>query len=206
MATVTPNYGWDVPTSTDYVAQGAVAIETLGDDIDATLFGITNGKNAGLSPIATTTFTAASSVSFSSIFTSAYDHYKIFLTITGASAANSVLLRLRSGGSDISSANYNRQEFTANSTTLTGAQGNAQTAFINAKYDSAGGFSETTLYNPFVANFTYMTSNAVTPTSTVTMLNTAGFFTLANSYNGCSLIAAGGVITGIARVYGIRNS
>jgi hypothetical protein len=35
MATTTPNNGWSVPTSTDYVAQGAVAIETLGDAIDA---------------------------------------------------------------------------------------------------------------------------------------------------------------------------
>ena len=35
MATTTPNYGWSVPTSTDYVKDGATAIETLGDAIDA---------------------------------------------------------------------------------------------------------------------------------------------------------------------------
>jgi hypothetical protein len=37
MATTTPNYGWVVPTSTDLVKDGAVAIETLGDSADATL-------------------------------------------------------------------------------------------------------------------------------------------------------------------------
>lgn len=37
MATTTPNYGWPVPTSTDYVKDGAVAIENLGDAIDATI-------------------------------------------------------------------------------------------------------------------------------------------------------------------------
>jgi hypothetical protein len=37
MATTTPNYGWSVPTSTDLVKDGAVAIETLGDSADATL-------------------------------------------------------------------------------------------------------------------------------------------------------------------------
>jgi len=37
MATTTPNNGWVVPTSTDYVSQGAVAIETLGDAIDASV-------------------------------------------------------------------------------------------------------------------------------------------------------------------------
>ena len=37
MATTTPNYGWSVPTSTDLVKDGAVAIETLGDSVDATV-------------------------------------------------------------------------------------------------------------------------------------------------------------------------
>jgi len=37
MATTTPNYGWPVPTSTDYVKDGATAIEALGDAIDTTL-------------------------------------------------------------------------------------------------------------------------------------------------------------------------
>lgn len=37
MATTTPNNGWAVPSSTDYVSQGAVAIETLGDAIDASV-------------------------------------------------------------------------------------------------------------------------------------------------------------------------
>jgi hypothetical protein len=35
MATTTPQFGWSVPTSTDYVKDGATAIETLGDAIDA---------------------------------------------------------------------------------------------------------------------------------------------------------------------------
>ena len=37
MATTTPNFGWPVPTSTDLVKDGAVAIEALGDGIDASL-------------------------------------------------------------------------------------------------------------------------------------------------------------------------
>ena len=40
MATTTPNYSWPVPTSTDYVKDGATAIEALGDAIDATVYGI----------------------------------------------------------------------------------------------------------------------------------------------------------------------
>jgi hypothetical protein len=42
MATTTPNFGWDVPTSTDLVTNGAVAIETLGDQIDADVWNLSN--------------------------------------------------------------------------------------------------------------------------------------------------------------------
>ena len=43
MATTTPNYGWSVPTSTDLVKNGATAIETLGDSIDASFVGLKGG-------------------------------------------------------------------------------------------------------------------------------------------------------------------
>ena len=43
MATTTPNFGWTVPTSTDLVKDGAVAIETLGDSIDASFVGLKGG-------------------------------------------------------------------------------------------------------------------------------------------------------------------
>ena len=54
MATTTPNFGWSVPTSTDLVKDGATAIETLGDSIDASLVDLKGGttgqvlsKNSG---------------------------------------------------------------------------------------------------------------------------------------------------------------
>lgn len=43
MATTTPNFGWSVPTSTDLVKDGATAIETLGDSIDASFVGLKGG-------------------------------------------------------------------------------------------------------------------------------------------------------------------
>jgi hypothetical protein len=43
MATTTPNFGWAVPTSTDLVKDGAVAIETLGDSIDASMVDLKGG-------------------------------------------------------------------------------------------------------------------------------------------------------------------
>jgi hypothetical protein len=43
MATTTPNFGWVVPTSTDLVKDGATAIETLGDSVDASFVGLKGG-------------------------------------------------------------------------------------------------------------------------------------------------------------------
>lgn len=45
MATTTPNFGWPVPTSTDLVKDGAVAIESLGDAIDASLLDLKGGTS-----------------------------------------------------------------------------------------------------------------------------------------------------------------
>jgi hypothetical protein len=43
MATTTPNFGWSVPTPTDLVKDGATAIETLGDSIDASFVDLKGG-------------------------------------------------------------------------------------------------------------------------------------------------------------------
>ena len=55
MATTTPNFGWAVPTSTDLVKDGAVAIETLGDSIDASLLDLKGGTTGQVLAKATNT-------------------------------------------------------------------------------------------------------------------------------------------------------
>lgn len=55
MATTTPNFGWAVPTSTDLVKDGAVAIETLGDSIDASLVDLKGGTTGQVLAKATNT-------------------------------------------------------------------------------------------------------------------------------------------------------
>ena len=93
MATTTPNYGWPVPTSTDYVKDGATAIEALGDAIDATVFGL---GSAGLTLIKTQTIgTAVSSVNVTSAFSSTYDNYRII--VSGGTASTGTFGRLQLG-------------------------------------------------------------------------------------------------------------
>jgi hypothetical protein len=73
MATTTPNYAWVVPTSSDLVKNGATAIETLGDSVDASLWNsgygqagknkIING-NFGINQRAFTSNTTAGTYNF----------------------------------------------------------------------------------------------------------------------------------------------
>ena len=55
MATTTPNFGWSVPTSSDLVKNGATAIETLGDSIDASMVDLKGGTTGQILSKATNT-------------------------------------------------------------------------------------------------------------------------------------------------------
>ena len=95
MATTTPNYGWAVPTSTDLVKDGATAIETLGDAIDASMNTALGTKKAGMVLLNTTSFSAVSSISLpANTFTSTYKDYKIIYSAVLTNATQ-IVLRLR---------------------------------------------------------------------------------------------------------------
>ena len=102
MATTTPNYGWDVPTSTDYVKDGALAIETLGDDIDATV--ITLGQGVKRYTVNTTATLTLTTTTETSLFTAAsftpvagrlYELTYVIGSITKTTAAGNLIVRLR---------------------------------------------------------------------------------------------------------------
>jgi hypothetical protein len=63
MATVSPNFGWALPTSVDLVKNGATAIETLGDSVDASFAGMTVNAQTG------TTYTAVKADGLNAIVT-----------------------------------------------------------------------------------------------------------------------------------------
>ncbi|CAB4180005.1 hypothetical protein UFOVP1662_2 [uncultured Caudovirales phage] len=52
MAT-SPNYGWPEPNDSDYVKNGALAIRTLGNAIDTTVYGINVITTASAASIVT---------------------------------------------------------------------------------------------------------------------------------------------------------
>ena len=107
MATTTTNYGFDIPQSTDLVKDGATAIATLGQDIDTAMNTALGTKKAGMVLLNTTSFSAVASQSVNDVFSATYDNYKIILNIDSTSSASyDLVLRLRVGGSDLSTTVY----------------------------------------------------------------------------------------------------
>lgn len=205
MATTTPNYGWDVPTSTDYVKDGATAIETLGDDIDATLYTALGGAYPGLRLVKTQTIgSGVSSVAVSNAFSATYDNYKIMisncvgstnanivLTLTGSTAsyASSVIYAAYSGGSPAAATLGTTSWSEAGSITANGVSMNAE------------------LNDPFLARNTGFRSLHTTMTSNGSAIVINGMHNVASSYSGFTIATSAGTITGgTIAVYGYGKS
>jgi len=116
MATTTPNYGWTVPTSTDLVKDGATAIETLGDAIDASMNTALGTKKAGMVLLNTTSFSGVAGVEQD--FTNAsYDFYKVILKLSASSAGAQLNFRYRVANANVTTSTY----YYTNISTDTGA-------------------------------------------------------------------------------------
>ena len=167
MATTTPNYGWDVPTSTDYVKDGATAIETLGDDIDASLFSITSGKNVGEVYIGTYAW-SGSTVTIDNVFTTDFDEYRIVVNQSAGTAYSGIAAIPRSGGADIS-ANLSCSFIYQSGTSLVVAQiGSWRVSDFAATGNGGSATFEMSIFNPMNTTYhtTYITDSFFPDSST----------------------------------------
>jgi hypothetical protein len=203
MATTTPNYGWDVPTSTDYVKDGATAIETLGDDIDASLFSITGGKNVGAVFINSTAFSGATTVTVDNVFTSSFQNYLIVCNLTSASTFN-VVMQMRIGGTPTGGSAYSYGDafigYTTGTLTASGASGTASWPNVGRVNSDNASFA-VTLYQPQTATKTF--HNTFT-TDSILYRTGGGMCNVNTQFDGFQI--SGTAMTGTVRVYGLRNS
>lgn len=209
MSATTTHYGWTYPTSTDYVKDGATAIGTLANAIDSTVYGL---PAAGMSLITAQSFSASSAVNVNSCFSSTYQNYKVMLVITSNSGGGSINMRMRSGTTDNSSANYWYHRVYATGSSIV-SQGNssADTSLVYiSEFNQGISTSSIEVYCPFETqytaisnqvNFRYNTAGAYQHT-----VVTTGQVAVTTSYDGFSLIPATGTLTGNLRVYGYKNS
>jgi hypothetical protein len=208
MATTTPNYGWTVPTSTDLVKDGATAIETLGDSIDASMFTALGTKKAGMVLLSTTSFSGVSSQSINDIFSTTYDNYRIYLS-TGDPATNQPFtMRLRVSGADDTSANYYRMNFgqgTSGSTSFIGA---GQTSFALGYAGTGSNYgSAFDVISPFSTLRTTISGLGVGNNSSyngITGWTINNWFDATTSFTGFTLLF-GANTTGTVSVYGVNK-
>ena len=235
MATTTPNFGWSVPTSSDLVKNGATAIETLGDSIDASLVDLKGGTtgqvlakatgtdmdftwttagSGALTKITSASFSAVSSVSLpTSTFTSTYTNYKVVLIISSSSGATAINGRYRASGTDNSSSIYNSALSIARVTTSVAVVG------INGGTFFTMGYQNNTNNGPFGQSWDFLSPQAAAEKQIVgtgfgynSELDTysanwfGGHGNSTSQFDSFSWITSGGVtITGSYAVYGYQS-
>jgi hypothetical protein len=213
MATVTTNYGFDIPQSSDLVKDGATAIATLGQDIDTAMNTALGTKKAGMVLLNTTSFSGVASQALpANTFSATYENYMIVVNLTGVTSDAIVYLKLRSGVTD-SSAGYFQgvPAYTVANLLSNFNQNNASTGFYILETDSNSNShiytTVMTLHSPFVSILTTHTMNFVASQNAGTILAGAGggVHNSAVSYDSANLIASAGNITGKVSVYGINS-
>jgi hypothetical protein len=216
MATTTPNYGWTVPTSTDLVKDGATAIETLGDAIDASMNTALGTKKAMGVLLSTVSFSAVASQSLpASTFNSTYTNYKILFKLSALSTNATISLRLRASGTDATGANYSQGGIYnySSASTVGGLNAASQTLFAfggsGTQFNSGAPlrtFFAIEIADPFLASETVFNVNAA-------MQDTAGFrctvqsglHDVGTSYDSASIFTGSGTMSGVMSVYGFKK-
>jgi hypothetical protein len=201
MATTTPNFGWPVPTSTDYVKDGATAIEALGDAIDATVFGL--GASALTLITSQTISSSVSAVNFDNCFTSTYQNYLIVLNVTVSGLTN-ITFKYRTSGSSIST-DYTNGSLAATTSASVGnyAGGETTAAFLGRTEASKKFVCSINVMNPLQTGSKQQFYTGVGDTS---YYAGGGYNTNAGSMDGFSIIGFSNNLTaGTIRVYGLKN-
>jgi hypothetical protein len=206
MATTTPNYGWPVPTSTDYVKDGATAIEALGDAIDATVFGLPTGA---LSLVNTTTIgTTVSSIVFNDVFTATYKNYLIHINTGNSTFTNtgSLNFRLRKAGTSNSANEYRSNGFVSVPSALNN-DNLVATSQVFGMTNTTGGsrFASLEMFNPLdnaKTGYQYDTAGFDGVPTQITKIG-CGFHNVVDTFDGFEIIVSSGTMSGgTVRVYG----
>ena len=206
MATTTPNYGWTVPTSTDLVKDGATAIETLGDAIDASMNTALGTKKAGMVLLNTTSFSGVASQAFpNSTFSTTYTHYFITYSLTGSvSGAELQMVLLASGTPSTTSYYMSGTTLTVGGTSAQLLRNNGANIRLNGDISAnwnVGGYIF--FQRPFIASATSyeFAGNWVTDSANGSAQG-AGVHTAATSYDSVRIQPSSGNITGTISCYG----
>ena len=118
------------------------------------------------------------------------------------------MLRLRSGTTDNSSTNYNAAfiERASTNATVSGYAGSSSTGFQLGYTVNNGNFNVLDLFSPFETDYTGYFNLSTSKNATVSSPNyveyKAGTMSVTTSYDGLSIVAGSGTLTGTLSIYG----
>lgn len=197
---VAPDGVLSLPSGTGTLATQAYVDTAESDAIAA----------SGLRHINTTTFTAQSSISLDNVFTSTYQNYRVIIALS-VSATMNVQARLRASGTDNSGTNYQQNRIGVANGSALANRAAAETTWDLINIDSGyrSGVS-LDIFGPQIAATT-LAHNIAGPNVDQTGANwrfviTGHEHNQSTSYDGLTLLASTGNITGTIRVYGYKNS
>jgi hypothetical protein len=197
----------DLIAATAADAVGRLAVGTNGQQLVADSTASTGLKwdnPSGLVHIETQTFSAVSAVNFNNVFSATYDNYILRGSYIGSTDIGCDI-RLRLGTTDNTAANYQRQVANITDGTVVNARQTGQTSWLDFRRHrtdmSIASISE--VHDPFAARATTAISLTASSNSdaNVSLGNNTFRHTAATSFDGFSLIAAAGTITGSFSVY-----
>jgi hypothetical protein len=161
--------------------------------------------NSGLVYVNSKTFSGSGTVSCTSFFNSTYDHYKIVMSCTSASASAQIVeTRLMVGASPTSgTTNYKYYElghtYSAGGADAAAGSGGAYW-FGFRSTDFFMGTME--IQNPYASNYTTYQSRNV---DSVQSVSSGGVHLLTTSYDGIQFLVGSGNLAGTVTCYGYRK-
>jgi hypothetical protein len=168
--------------------------------------------NSGLVYITQGTVTANTTLNFTSIFTSAYDNYKVVFMPTAKQTApgNQINLRVRSGSTDLSTGSKYQWSRVYYYAAASGSSGSVTANEINCS-DGNNAWNQFSfdIFAPRLTQETLVAGQAVIQQASggpfLFGTNFGGYVDNTTSYDGFSLIGTSN-FSGTARVYGYRQS
>ena len=198
------------------VAVGANGTVLTADSTAATGVAWATPSTAGLTLISATTFSGVATQSFNSVFSSTYANYVIAYNIVAAdaAAARGVLLRYRASGTDTTTSYAGQMgAWNIESTTQSYNEVVASTTFTQLGFSSSAAeinrlLGSAYIYNPNVAQYTALTGQAISEKQGAYKggYQTYSMQTGTTQFDGFTLYASSGNISGTVRIYGLRNS
>lgn len=156
--------------------------------------------------LATSVFTAQTSIALDNIFTADYRFYDYYFTATG-STASTLHARLRTGSTDLSTSTYRVQTLISDGTTTTSVTDGTTTQWNLSNTRARMFWKHGTITNPFTAEATglgYFGTDNISD-GQLRLDQGVGNNTTASSYNGIRFLVNAGTITGQVSIYGRKS-